>query len=186
MSDLGSCCWHSGNSSVPYEDCTPWTCWEIQAIPNKYLLDQHNNSWQFGGKYSPPTCVLIAYWFWSMFSTGCDITYVILLDPINSLREQIVLFIFYRGGNCFSDNLSHWPRLLLDLGIFYHQGLPASLKGLNFSKTTWLRRIQVRVEVVGYGCSVLSRHNQQQVLLLCVGGLENQREAVSGVSYMAA
>lgn len=37
---------------------------------------------------------------------------------------------------------------------------------------TWFRRIKKPVEVVRHGGSVLGRHNHEQVLLLCVGGLQ--------------
>lgn len=41
------------------------------------------------------------------------------------------------------------------------------------SVKTWFRRAGVRVEVVRHGGGVLGRHNHQQVLPWCVGGLES-------------
>lgn len=46
---------------------------------------------------------------------------------------------------------SHLPKLLIDLGIFCHSGLPSILKGLFFSeKDLAYISILIRVEVVKY------------------------------------
>ena len=62
--------------------------------------------------------------------------YVISFDPSN--RFEKVYIIFYRGGDCNSNSPSHLLKLLIDLGIFYYNGLPSIFKGLVFLKKSWL------------------------------------------------
>lgn len=107
--------------------------------------------------WSPP--IPFGHWFQRRKSiTGticrhCDkhFTHVISFDP-SSRFEKVHSLHFYRGGKTATQIVpNHLPKLLIDLGIFCHNGLPSILKGLFFSeKDLACVSILIRVEVVKY------------------------------------
>lgn len=67
---------------------------------------------------------------------------------LNSLRKQILFFPFLQRRKLQLKSPSHLPKLLMDPGVFYHNGLPSIFKSLVFLKKTWLISILVRAEVM--------------------------------------
>lgn len=67
---------------------------------------------------------------------------------LNSLEEADIVFPCLQRRKLQLKSPSHLPKLLIDPGVFYHNGLPSIFKGLVFLKKTWLISILVRVEVM--------------------------------------